>query len=1611
MPERCESPRTGDTVTPVTYNSTAADSMPRERKFSQDAFRNCLEDVGTLGWLAVPVRPFLPRQLSTQMDFSTSTTSLHHHHIHHHHYSASPASSRSRAASTHKQQHQPTPLQIHRSASASALVAGGSSSRGGSSVGASAAIGSDPRSKKSTAAAPAGPPPVPTIPSFLKKSNVYGNGFYNPSGVTSTSSFAGSRPGSAKLTIDTSLSNGYLKQNRSVSDNAYPITNSLAQASSTSNRKVFAASNGNLSNARGARLRRDLDRHEVFAPADTGFRDSLVDNLLLDFDKLGQDFSNDPVFDKFLDPFYLDNEHAQDDQGDIAYRDLEYARGRLHSRQSTSKRSDSNTVAPQRTFDNQQNPKEANLPEDDELFEHNGTLVYTADGRFITTPPQSRRGPPPSRQQSHTFDSYSDAAPAPKVSNRSRAREPETPRQPTQLHRRRSTRSNKSLKRVTDVMADHSTLPTIPSEMQSTDSTSSPPAKQASKPGFFRRVFGGGAANAKPTLQIPPTATSSSGIDGDKPMDGVKRQASVSVNPISASPDQVPPKTPQMVTKKPSGFFRRRKRSVSEHDPVPPLRTNNITHSSEIDNNPASPSTARQETNHQGVSSRPETSMSRSHSRAHRSNHEREMSEASITPIGAVSSSSGQDVVAARPRRATNRSIESELPNRITEVKEVEIATEKKITAAANINIDEIVASSTTTKNMYTPPPKSEMPPIPNPKPDVSQPEEAKQFEGSFLRDDDSDSGHDINAANTGPEIVSGPDASPDTAPGESKKEEDKSHSLDTERSDSASDVFYDAASKEKSFVDDAKSEAKSEAASMPVVVLPQAEDDEAPPPEDANATPRPQKTAPVIDEDFDGPPSPEEIDAARKIYEGDEEFMPKGKAAAFLGEAGAPSARIRTAYMSMFDWTGVNILVAFRGLCEKLVLKGETQQVDRIVSAVAKQWCDCNVNHGFKNVDVVHTIVYSILLVNTDLHMADLHSSQRMTKGQFVKNTLATIKRGLSIDEGEHPQNVARCQTPYDLDDPDDAHHGNLGSSGMLTKRLSFIRGPGAVQRFFEDQSSENFANSIDSNGTGGESGGPLINAPCVGNNKQWDLTLESILKDFYLSIRSVALPLHGATSDKSPDSITGTTTLGKELRRTNSTVSKAPSESSMSMRLDRHAGSFGSSNGNSSTTRLGSKWKNNRSRPRLYPGSFAGSSRTSLDDRLWSPSASSTWSKYSLDKTATTMMSTDSLGSGFGQGDYMQSIGFANALSTAIIREETGTSGLGSDDGEQSIQPTILDDDVDELALYGAPWAKEGMIKHKHHLEAADKRAKNRGWVECFAVVEKGWMRLFLFSSEKRKNANNVVGGGNWMENAEPIGSFMLRQTLASALPPPGYSRSRPHVFALSLPNGAVHLFQCGTAELIKEWVGTANYWSARLSKEPLVGAVSNIEYGWNNCIDVEAFANMQSPPTTGHQPRPSFQGSIRGSLDHHGAFRARLPGDKAVIADWSPPPQSMFASPLTEADQFKALESYVANIEGELQKHNELRGPMLLAFTPRHPNYNKAMNNWERKSSYLLKEIVKFRTYIDALSAAAVAKEKILKEKEQRTMELNALRPEVNERSHETVTPPDTLVGVQS
>ncbi|RGP61016.1 hypothetical protein FLONG3_10674 [Fusarium longipes] len=729
------------------------------------------------------------------------------------------------------------------------------------------------------------------------------------------------------------------------------------------------------------------------------------------------------------------------------------------------------------------------------------------------------------------------------------------------------------------------------------------------------------------------------------------------------------------------------------------------------------------------------------------------------------------------------------------------------------------------------------------------------------------------------------------------------------------------------------------------------------------------------------GDPTEDERQKAQKIYDGNEDFIQKGKAASWMGEEGPIRQRTLQAYMELYDFTSQSIVQALRQVCGRLVFRAETQQVDRILVAFSKRWCDCNSNHGFKATDVIHTICYSIMLLNTDLHMADIE--HKMTRSQFIKNTMTTILQ--AADEAA-PDAFQRASILPDKNGLSNGENHQPSEQDKRSFRNSF-RPPAR-------------ADSGTLPGEGIEDCGPLVKSRFNGTRKAWEEQIETVLKGIYNSIRDERLPLFGAESEKNaglqPSNSGGLSVMGM-LKRTPSVLSKAPSESQLSVRGRINE------NGRAGSARWASK---SRSRAGMSRNGFS-SSRTSFDDgnSLWSPAASSaTWSRHSLGRTQTSV-SQDSFGSAL-RGDYQQSIGFANALSQAIIRDEEvygdGAPSIMSSD----IPATQLLED-ESLELAGPPWVKEGMVTHKHHLDGVDKKAKARNWSEVFAVIQKGQLNLFSFQPNKSVRAKNrdrnprggpvLVGGGNWQDNATNLGCYNLRQTLASALPPPGYSRARPHVWALSLPNGAVHLFQVGTPEICKEFVTTANYWSARLSTHPLTGGISNIEYGWSEAIVNNALVSAIHETAPGKTSRPGSSaahqrkssansGSFRGSSFDHvaGAFtnnsgRGKLPGDRIHIAEWAPPTQSMRPSNQPEAEQLQTLDAYVKGIEAELQSHNRLRSPMLLAFTPRGSNAVKAMANWERKSAYLLREIVKFTTYVDCLQQAESRKQEIYHERD--------------------------------
>ncbi|KAI6125778.1 hypothetical protein EV401DRAFT_1855654 [Pisolithus croceorrhizus] len=580
----------------------------------------------------------------------------------------------------------------------------------------------------------------------------------------------------------------------------------------------------------------------------------------------------------------------------------------------------------------------------------------------------------------------------------------------------------------------------------------------------------------------------------------------------------------------------------------------------------------------------------------------------------------------------------------------------------------------------------------------------------------------------------------------------------------------------------------------------------------------------------------------AARCYQEDEEFLAKDKIAEWLGGNGRINKIALHYYMDYYDFTGLRLDSAFRRLCGKLYLKAETQQVDRILEEFSRRFWDCNPNRLYGSASVIHAITYSLLLLNTDLHVADI--TNRMSRSQFLRNTMATI-----LQSNRHGSST-------ELDRDDDSS-SPAGSDGTETQSLT--------------------------------------RSKRSGSNASWN----SISKDTFVST--------GATSS---------TLSANQHSQNNSTMSfQHPSV-------------------------------NEPKSPNTH----------TIFDRSWETEMESLLKGVSSVAAFLT-----------------PALGFASNLSHTIIRE-------AQEDEDRSFTSVVSDStnisiSDEELALLGAPWAKEGMLCRKQYWESAGKRAKSKVWMDVFAVIQRGELNMFVFGAHAG-TSTTVVGGGNWLENAQSVGTVQLAHSLAHVLPPPGYSKQRPHCMVLTLANGGVYFFQAGTEELVNEWVSTCNYWAARTSKEPLAGGVSNMEYGWSRVSDSLHPRSVSENDTARDLDRADTI-SVRSSRSNRSKFgwngiqTVRAPhspwADRTYINDWKPPIPPSISSINDEETQLEALQKYVGTLKRDLKHHNELREPMAALYPPRSTNGVKAQSNWEKKSQYLLTEIVKYESYIESLKDA--------------------------------------------
>ncbi|KAI9363214.1 hypothetical protein BD770DRAFT_381009 [Pilaira anomala] len=524
-----------------------------------------------------------------------------------------------------------------------------------------------------------------------------------------------------------------------------------------------------------------------------------------------------------------------------------------------------------------------------------------------------------------------------------------------------------------------------------------------------------------------------------------------------------------------------------------------------------------------------------------------------------------------------------------------------------------------------------------------------------------------------------------------------------------------------------------------------------------------------------------------------------------WIGNGEAASQAILESYMAHFDFTDIKLEDAFRTLCSKLHLKGETQQIDRVLLQFSTRFFQCNPTCIFGNTDVVHAIVYSLLLLNTDLHVAQ-GDYKKMSQSAFVKNTMNTISTG--------SPNYSMIA-------------GSQRSSGLSVQ--SFDWAP--LQRTTSNTSefSAPYAQSLDS------------------YTKSFQDELKNLLKQMYTNIRQ--------------------NQIGN------------PSSAPISMQNNRVSTAF----------------------------------KRSVGTIIWKSAPVNT----------PTVCETSSIASG------------QSATPSSVMQYQAVASHLQSTE-----LPTAY--------TSNAPYYKEGMVSRKHLLEKTNQKAKHRDWKDCFMVIERTQLRMYKLDStsctKRTRSSHNILsdaasqvseasdissalGGGDWMSHAQLIGSIDLKHTLANALPS-GYSRQRQHAFTLQESNGAVHVFQVGSEEQIQEWVSTCNYWAARESKEPLVGGISSMEYGWGLCLD-DMTENNQ-----------------------------------VMVHEWQTPACPTISSQLEESAQLEVLYKHVEELSAQLDQHRDVKPKMDAFFTLSTKYSARAMINYEKKSRYILHQIIKYQNYCNSI-----------------------------------------------
>ncbi|TPX70420.1 hypothetical protein SpCBS45565_g01749 [Spizellomyces sp. 'palustris'] len=704
-----------------------------------------------------------------------------------------------------------------------------------------------------------------------------------------------------------------------------------------------------------------------------------------------------------------------------------------------------------------------------------------------------------------------------------------------------------------------------------------------------------------------------------------------------------------------------------------------------------------------------------------------------------------------------------------------------------------------------------------------------------------------------------------------------------------------------------------------------------------------------------------------RLLFEDALPEIPLEKVSEIIGKPDDYHKATLQSYIQCFDFTDQDVDEGFRAFANHLFVTGESQVINRILTAYAHRYWTCNsrLHSLYPNYGLVDSIMASVMMLNTDLHRANIgaRSSQKITKKQWVN----MVMEGLTAQVKEHG-----------------AMHGEEGRDAL----------------------------------------------------KKWTKAMDVHLRRIY--DRTAKQPLPQREIPKPTSDISPVDHLDGGLSSPEGTPTSPTSPILSRLRRDESSLSLASTMSTGTMFSISDKRKGTISSFMLRRKGDRGDIRH-------------VFSSDSIGPQQALALSLDSqlnLAAGVS-GSTTPSLG-RHSTTGAMSQPRSSSSSWGTGSPSPARSSPVTDIQL------------EGQLIRKHLKERDEVKAKHRKWIKLHCVlqldIQAGTLELCMYKLERNTEKDNAgfvagategeslplrrvatgdsTGTSAWLGSggerirvssdsairgvprlaSQPPQTFNLLHSLATPLPPPGYSQQRPHVFTLRLFDGQIYLFHGFNAEVVREWVKTINFWAARKSKEPFPGSGGNTEYGWGPIVWERAQRRQQeqelehresgerssgegvspsslSPQVVSHKYASSMRSFTSGGSTESGRSVATVTGvsgfhgDEAVtagrrhnrrgsrdidrkmkkmkISEWMPPvPLGKVMSTATEEAQLEVWRRQQEIVSRDLEEHSSYRDPMEKMYAAYPALRQKATANWMRKQRWLMREYEKYGTYAQML-----------------------------------------------